>query len=56
LLPVGYCQIDDQARIYAIRILNKKQVEDLPSTNTKVNHKYETGGVITLHLLLCNAC
>ena len=44
LLPVGYCQIDDQARrIYAIRILNKKQVEDLPEyhENTKVNHKYE---------------
>lgn len=44
LLPVGYCQIDDQARrIYAIRILNKKQVEDLPEyhENIKVNHKYE---------------
>ena len=44
LLPVGYCQIDDQARrIYATGILNKKQVEDLPEyhENTKVNHNYE---------------
>jgi len=44
LLPVGYCQIDDQARrIYATGILNKKQVEDLPEyhEDTKVNHKYE---------------
>lgn len=44
LVPVGYCEIDDQARrIYAIRILNKKQVEDLPEyhENTTVNHKYE---------------
>ncbi len=44
LLPVGYCQIDDQARrIYAIGILNKKQVEDLPEyhENTRVNRKYE---------------
>lgn len=44
LLPVGYCQIDDQARrIYAIGILHKKQVEDLPEyhEDTRVNRKYE---------------
>lgn len=44
LLPVGYCQIDDQARrIYATGIVNKKQVEDLPEyhENTRVNRKYE---------------
>jgi len=44
LLPVGYCQIDDRARrIYATRLLNKKQVEDLPEyhENTRVNRRYE---------------
>ncbi len=44
LLPVGYCQIDDQARrIYATGILHKKQVEALPEYNesTKVNRSYE---------------
>lgn len=44
LLPVGYCQIDDQARrIYATGILHKKQVEELPEYNesTKVNRSYE---------------
>ncbi len=43
LLPVGYCQIDAQARrIYATGILHKKQVEDLPEYNdTQVNRSYE---------------
>lgn len=44
LLPVGYCQVDDQARrIYATHLLNKEQVEDLPEYNetTRVNRSYE---------------
>jgi uncharacterized protein (TIGR02271 family) len=44
LLPVGYCQIDAQARrIYATGILNKKQVEELPEYNesTKITRNYE---------------
>ena len=44
LLPVGYCQINEQARrIYATGIRNKTQVEDLPEYNddTRVNRKYE---------------
>lgn len=44
LLPVGYCEIDDRARrIYAIGLLNKKQVEDLPEykDNTIINRDYE---------------
>ena len=44
LLPVGYCQIDEQGqRIYATGIVNKKQVEELPEYNdsTRVDRKYE---------------
>jgi uncharacterized protein (TIGR02271 family) len=44
LLPVGYCQIDERVkRIYAIGLLNKQQVEELPEYNdsTRVNRRYE---------------
>ncbi|MBV8887268.1 MAG: DUF2382 domain-containing protein [Chroococcidiopsidaceae cyanobacterium CP_BM_RX_35] len=44
LLPVGYCQIDEQAkRIYATGLLNKKQAEELPEYNdtTRIDRTYE---------------